>query len=749
MRIATPRVDCAGMRRFLLAALPILLVAAGACRPPQGPAPGVPQDNASPRPIHAVPVSDADFAARAREVLADPATEAAHRDLLAGVVRRQLARAERRFAVGQDQAGLDALEGAMLLLRPWTFQHDVFMGTAPALRAGAAAVARLGDEGRSLALYSILREVLPAGSERNDVERHLEELDRWTSAMREAGPMQDRGIRQQAAVDRALFEVSTARVNEARDATIAWISDALSFDASTLDIGASPEQREEAVQAYRAIKSGGVSLIALYLRSGDADGALAGTADRSVERIVPPALVDRIKDAARGEPQAWAELNAFYEELAQEDQREISIDRALASAAAWGTAVELYRLAPNEADGVMPLAQALQARGMSEVAPLVLAGAFDEDADPYPLSWALALVLRGILQESELEQHGAAQRTFEAALPLIRLAEQPRLRAQVRPSAAQLHYVMGALESRAGNVHRAHRRLTAALELEGSSLETLRLLAAVEEQRGHAERALQLLSRAAGIASREQHDADAASASLAMFEVHRDQGQVQQGETALHRAIERCLEARAAASNAAELARAERLLARALEHYGALDAARRATQRALEAARPDAEELTATLLDAARRALTVGDLRLGRLAAREAIDEELPPDDLVYIALWLQLLEQRLGATSDGSALEAFSSLAGDRWIAALGAWGRGELDATGLKAAAQTPPERVEADFYTTMREHGSTSSTAGLESVARSTAIELVEVTIARDLLAMAPGSPRPQLPASVQLP
>jgi hypothetical protein len=233
-----------------------------------------------------------------------------------------------------------------------------------------------------------------------------------------------------------------------------------------------------------------------------------------------------------------------------------------------------------------------------------------------------------------------------------------------------------------------------------------------------------------------------------MFEVHRDRGTSSGGEAALANGLRRALKARTEARNPSERARAERLLARALEHYGDVEGARRATQRALEAARSDADELAATLLDAARRALVLGDLRLARLAAREGIEEKLPADDLVYVALWLQLLERRLDETSDGTALEAFTAMDGEGWIATLGAWGRGDLGDTALVAAAKTTPQRTEAQFYTVMRAHDAAHATNELRAVANSQAIELVEVAIARDLVAAAAARPAPQLPA-VELP
>ena len=188
-----------------------------------------------------------------------------------------------------------------------------------------------------------------------------------------------------------------------------------------------------------------------------------------------------------------------------------------------------------------------------------------------------------------------------------------------------------------------------------------------------------------------------------------------------------------------------------LEQYGSLDGARRATSRAYEASRSDLRQLTATVLEAARRGLTYGDLRTARDAVRRAIDANLASEDLVYAALWLRLLERKLGSPSDGTVEEAFARIDDDDgWAARLRAWGAGRLSDEQLLAAAKSHIEQTEASFYTAMAAYAANDAkaTERLERVAKSDSIELVEVAIAKDL---SPDKKRVdvKLPAGVEIP
>jgi hypothetical protein len=190
-----------------------------------------------------------------------------------------------------------------------------------------------------------------------------------------------------------------------------------------------------------------------------------------------------------------------------------------------------------------------------------------------------------------------------------------------------------------------------------------------------------------------------------------------------------------------------------LEHYGDRAALRRATDRAYDAARADSRELGATILDAGRRAITRGDLSIARSAVQRGVESSLPAEDLVYLALWLKLLEIELAVPRDGSAEDALSGMEdATGWIAKLRAWGRGKLSDAELVAQAQDRVERTEASFYVAMsrRARGDKAAYQELAKVAKSETVNLVEIGIARDLVALHSGAETGiRLPASVDLP
>ena len=85
-------------------------------------------------------------------------------------------------------------------------------------------------------------------------------------------------------------------------------------------------------------------------------------------------------------------------------------------------------------------------------------------------------------------------------------------------------------------------------------------------------------------------------------------------------------------------------------------------------------------------------------------------------------------------------------------AWGRGKLSDAELVAQAQDRVERTEASFYVAMsrRARGDQAAYTELAKVAKSEAVNLVEIGIARDLVALHSGAETGiRLPASVELP
>jgi len=696
-------------------------------------------------------VDDQAFSQSAYDVLVSGEASADRTGLLVGVVRRQLQRAKARFDVGQREAGLKALTGAFYLMRAGEFQDSALDGAEGALGAGASEVARLGQEGYAFTLYGMLRDKLPKGPERQEVEAHLEAMARFSQATHGAGPMQSASADLRSATQRSLIEARKAALTGASERAILWLKRALESNAADAPMNSNAD-RDEAYEAYRALRGGGYTLIALYLRHGDARGVLTAADRADLGRIIAPELRDRLERAAEeNDADAWADLFHFFDSASRAADSEGVLDHTLMEAATWGAAVQLFRAEPGSMRGAAPLAMQLVNYGMAEVAPLVLAPAVSKDPSAENVSFALGIVGKALVAEDALDQLPSARRTFENAKPVLALAENKANLGKVSPSAARLRYVMGALETRHGELARALPLVQSAARAE-PSLESLMTLSAIERQRDRGA-ALFTLGQAVELAKAANDPLAETDALNMKFEVYRDHGDAEHAAKTLDAALSRAVDAqKSARSGGPALARSERLLARILEHYDDQLATRRATERAYEASSSDPSQLTATVLDAARRALTHADLRAARRAAQRAVAANLSSEDVVYVALWLQLVEKKLNVPSDGTVEEAYAGVdENSGWPARLRAWARGKLSDQDLASAARSASEKTEATFYAAMlKQQAGGDSSKDLERVAQSSAIDLVEVTIARDLLAMrAKPAADYKLPASVKLP
>jgi hypothetical protein len=735
--------------RVLLSLLVIAFSAGQTGCAPKNAAPPRSAEAPEATPIEKVEVDDDGFAAAALSVLQNHVPSPRRLGLLVAVVQRQLERATHHFETGHEDMGLAALRGALYLVRAGELRSEMLAGRSTALSYAAAAFARLGNEGQADALYSLLVERLPPGAERDDANQHLTALRRWQDDTRQPGSMQARAAAQQAALQQALLDPSNTALERAHQESLEWTEQALTFGAEQLPPQSHFEQ-DETIEAFRAIRTSPLTLVALYLRQGNASGALLALDDENVARITAPSLRDRVESAAvDNDPEAWAELFRLFESSDESDESGLSIDPDLARAASWGAAIELYRAEPRSFRAAMPVCSLLLAHGMGEVAPLILEQALERSDQTREASWALRFVLEAIRQAEALGDLPAARRAFAHSKALLVLSERKAYAGRVTPSASRLHYFMGAIEAGAGELGRAHPELELAVKLEPTA-DALRLLASIDRQRRDFKSALASLDRVIEI-TRGTGDASAqAESHLLRFEVLREMGEGPRSEESLESALMLGLSARTSAQTGQELAVAERVLGRILEQYDARDATRRASKRAYEASRNDIRQMTETVLDSSRRALTHGDLRAARDSVRRAVSADLADEDTVYAALWLKLLEQRLKVTSDGSADEALSQIdPGSGWVATLAAWGRGKLSAQALLRSAKNRIQRVEATFYTAMSNPGDAGAFDKLKEVALSEAIQLVEVTIARDLLASRQKHPKPKLPANVQLP
>ncbi|RLB47468.1 MAG: hypothetical protein DRI90_26320 [Deltaproteobacteria bacterium] len=226
-------------------------------------------------------------------------------------------------------------------------------------------------------------------------------------------------------------------------------------------------------------------------------------------------------------------------------------------------------------------------------------------------------------------------------------------------------------------------------------------------------------------------------------------GKQDEAADALERTLAIVLQVRKRGTSPTARLRAERLLARVLDGYGDRASASRAHERALEIATSHRQMLGPMVRRAVGRALTYKDITAARAALQKGIKGKIETEDLVHGALCLMLLERELGEAPDGKVDRILlDAVDGDEWTSQLARWARGMLNDEQLRATASKYSERIEAEFYISMRAQGSgqAAATEGLKRVAATPLIDLVEVRIARDRLA-----PKLQtkIPAKYRLP
>jgi tetratricopeptide (TPR) repeat protein len=390
--------------------------------------------------------------------------------------------------------------------------------------------------------------------------------------------------------------------------------------------------------------------------------------------------------------------------------------------------------------------------GMAEAVPHLVIPSIGNNPGADSLDYAIELLEQGLTALGRVSEVEGARKLLADSAPLFVVAEQPRMKARFGPKIAHLRFLLGVIETRQGNLQPAASQLQESARGD-SQLDTWSLLAQVQRQLGDFTGALGSLARQVEVCRDKAMAAPESEALAQTYELEMQLGHAPAAGVALQQALRRALDARQTARTSPEQARAERSLARVLELFGDLKGATRALARGLEAARADAGQYTASVLEASRMALTHDDVTSARVAVRDAKQGGLAPEDAVYVGTWLRILERQKHEPSDGTVEEALGNLDDvSGWPAKLRAWTLGQLGAKSLTQLAATPAQRTEALFYQAMqsRTEGNLPDAIRLfEQVVRSPSVELVEITIARDLLRAASNQVAPKLPTDVTLP
>jgi tetratricopeptide (TPR) repeat protein len=273
-------------------------------------------------------------------------------------------------------------------------------------------------------------------------------------------------------------------------------------------------------------------------------------------------------------------------------------------------------------------------------------------------------------------------------------------------------------------------------------------LARLDWHSGRHKEARDRLNAALGTEDVSKDPALRAEVLLLTSDIAREGGDLGAARKPLADALKDLAKARAA-TEAEDRARVERLISRVLDRFGAAKSAEKALERALEATPRDKRQMAATIGQIVGRAFVRGDLGAAREGLSRGLGAELGREDIVYYALWVRILERQQRATNDPTAERVLAGAADDpRWIGKIAAFGSGKLKANDLVAAAQTPPQKTEALFYTAMDRRISGDAKGadeGLKQVISSPGLDLMEVGLAREILSGARaqvGGPVPEV-------
>jgi tetratricopeptide (TPR) repeat protein len=701
-------------------------------------------------------VSDDGFAAAVHDLLVSQPGTAERAMRLGAVEARQMERASLRFKGHAVDRGLAAVSGGLYLLRSREAVAGVFGSAGPdAIQAAARELSLRGDEGRVRALYDMSQQLAPDA----DVQHHLDALEVWMrDAVAVGGEVESAGALERVAVRRRLLEPSDAALADAVKVTSDWIARAVVLRDKFRKSRVQP-QREEGAEAWRALETGPVVLASIYLRDANIGGALAAL-DRAQARELleseRPQFAAALEAAAQGLTidrciELLGQLRPLAGHEAGRDEEDFVDDRDLFGAAAFSVAGECYRLDPTVPQVALTIGVALEELGMAEATPAVLAEAVRIHADPRVTSEALALSLDAMTTEEDAGDPDAARRTFKAALPLLSVASDKAFAGKIHPSPARLRAAMGEIDLREGRIDEARGLLRQSADEEKSG-GVLLSLARIEWRDGQTQPALGHLTDALSAQDVAHDPALRGEVLLLMSDLARDKGDAAAARTPLTQALKELVQSRGI-QGADARARVERVLSRVLDRFGAAQPAQRALERAYAAAPGDRHQAAQTIELLIGRAFVRGDLAGAREGLQRAVGADLDPDDLVYFALWVRLLERQLRVPADGASDRIFDSIVDDgRWVASLARFGQARIKGDDLIQRAATPIQKYEALFYSAMDRRASGDTKGGddlLRQVIAGTGLELSEVSLARDILDPTRAQVGGPLPVDVSIP
>ncbi len=649
---------------------------------------------------------------------------------LAALVHHQLERALILSKAGSTEGALEMVAGALLLLDQNAWVDSALNQQGQVLFFAAHQAAQAGNAGRSEALYTMAKTRLKDEALIVDSENHILALKDWNRDTVSQQPLIAAGAAARNALEAAMVNPNAQSYQLAQQKVLHWMT--LGTQSTILDRGPqNSKERDEAIEAYRALRTGAPSLLALSLRHHDLISGLTSLQDAGLDRALPTRVESVVIAAVEGnETEAWRQIYGLYEGMRNEEDSEYSFQRNLAQAAVFQSALALYRSAPERIENSLQLAQSLNQLGLTEVATALLSQQATPAAAPQTIARAMQLFSEGLVHLADTGQIERARLSFREAIPLLKIAQQPAF-VEHGSAAAAAYGLLGEIELHDGNSKEALPLLQSAIEHGAPPYLNLRV-AQVQWQQGQRKEASASLNVASQLATATGNAFFEAEVEELRFLLEREQ-QPQIAKAALITALARGGVAASTRVSTPGALDGARLYARLLQYFDAPEELTFAYQEALELTQSQNQNAV-VLTEMARASAIASNLELARFATKSALSLRLGDEALLYIALWQRLVEKSQEAVADGQVLEALTrthSLQG--WPQQLRHYALGHITDAEFLASAQGTIERTEAIFYiaTLSNEDGAKLNKPQLLEVAQSSALSLQEVRIARELL------------------
>jgi tetratricopeptide (TPR) repeat protein len=610
------------------------------------------------------------------------------------------------------------------------------------LLAAANDSAKVGDAPRAAVLYELAKASGLPSSAATEVNAHLKAIVDFKAGTKPASAILNYGERAREALARATLEPSLLGDKEASSAVIDWISEAAAMDSD--GSGAGLADRDNAIEAYQAVRGGAPMLIALGMMRGNSAFAIDELEAASLGRALPPGMRLRLEAAVGGNSrEALLDLYRFFEAARKDEGNEVAFDKQLALGASFGTARALYEKSSGRLEDVMPLAMSLLDVGMPEVSATLISRSLRLDTPPEALAFSVGVILRAIMELTATGQIDAIASLYDETSHLREILLEPRNR-PLLPIHERLVSMVANAEIQSARIDDALILLDGLKNTAGTP-QTFFRLADLQAHRGKWTEAAASLGRAIAIAEKAGDVTSEAIGYEHLFLGDREREDWVNAEKHLGLALARALTARGVDLRGSARPGIERLVARIFEHYGEEQAVLRAFERALELSQGNPEEMTITVTDLARSALTLTSSKMSSLAAAQLDSDSIDRDQKIYVALWHKLTLQARAEKPDGLASGILLTTSpNSAWAGEIRKYAVNAQSVDELSARASTTAERSEAAFYSAFQ--SPTPSLDQLKKVARSDALDLVEVRIAKDRAA-----PRHafKLPAGTVLP